>query len=73
MSKIALISCNNSNKTRFNLVKGIDKESQLFRLSIDYGKKIADEIYILTLRDGIIKAKDYISSYNEGVNFRSEM
>lgn len=73
LSKIALISCNNSNKTRFNLVKGIDKESQLFRLSIDYGKKIADEIYILTLRDGIIKAKDYISSYNEGVNFRSEM
>ena len=73
MSKIALISCVNRRKTGFNLVKDIDKESQLFKLSIDYGKKIADEVYILTLRDGIIKESDYALSYNESVSFSNEM
>lgn len=50
MSKIALISCANGKKAKFNLVKDIDNESQLFKLSMDYGKKFADEVYILTSR-----------------------
>ncbi|MEW9077585.1 DUF6884 domain-containing protein [Terrisporobacter glycolicus] len=73
MSKIVLISCTNGKKAGFNLVKDIDKESQLFKLSIDYGKKIADEIYILTSRYGLVKERDYTMSYNESASFTSEM
>ncbi|MCC3869571.1 DUF6884 domain-containing protein [Terrisporobacter mayombei] len=73
MSKIALISCTNGKKTGFNLVKDIDKESQLFKLSMDYGKKIADEVYILTSRYGLVKERDYTMSYNESTSFTSEM
>lgn len=73
LSKIVLISCANGKKTGFNLVKDIDKESQLFKLSMDYGKKIADEIYILTSRYGLVKERDYTPSYNESASFRSEM
>lgn len=73
MSKIALISCANGKKAGFNLVKDIDNESQLFKLSMDYGKKFADEVYILTSRYGIVKEKDYTMSYNESSNFASEM
>lgn len=73
LSKIVLISCANGKKTGFNLVKNIDKESQLFKLSMDYGKKIADEIYILTSRYGLVKERDYTPSYNESSGFRSEM
>ena len=73
MSKIALISCANGKKTGFNLVKDIDKESQLFKLSMDYGKKIADEVYILTSRYGLVKERDYTMSYNESATFTSEM
>ena len=61
MKKIALISCDNKKKTGFNFVKDIDKESQLFKLSMNYGKSIADEIFILTTRYGLIKEKDYTS------------
>lgn len=73
LSKIALISCDNEKKTGFNLVKDIDKESQLFKLSMDYGKKIADEIYILTLRYGLIKERDYTEFYKESPGFKSEI
>ena len=55
MSKIALISCANEKKSGFNFVKDINKESQLFKLSIDYGKEIADEVFILTLKYGLVK------------------
>ena len=72
MSKIALISCNTGKKTGFNLVKDIDKESQLFKLSIDYGKNFADEVYILTAKYGLVKEKNYSSSYNESVSFKSD-
>ena len=73
MSKIILISCANKKKTGFNLVKDIDKESQLFKLSMDYGKKVADEVYILTSRYGLVKERDYTISYNESASFTSEM
>lgn len=73
MSKIALISCANGKKTGFNLVKDIDKESKLFKLSIDYGKRMADEVYILTSTHGLVKERDYTSSYKELSTFRSEL
>ena len=73
MKKIALISCDNKKKTGFNFVKDIDKESQLFKLSMNYGKSIADEIFILTTRYGLIKEKDYTTLYNETSEFKSEM
>ena len=73
MKKIALISCINEKNSKFNFIKDIDKESQLFKLSIDYSKKIADEVYILTTKYGIIKEEDYVSSYDEVPNFRSEV
>ena len=73
MKKIALISCDNKKKTGFNFVKDIDKESQLFKLSMNYGKSIADETFILTTRYGLIKEKDYTTLYNETSEFKSEM
>ncbi len=73
LRKIALISCTNSKKIGFNLVKDIDKESQLFKLSIDYGKKIADEIYFLTSKYGLVKEIDYSESYRESDVFNSDI
>ena len=73
MKNIALISCDNKKKTGFNFVKDIDKESQLFKLSMNYGKSIADETFILTTRYGLIKEKDYTTLYNETSEFKSEM
>ena len=73
MSKIALISCANEKKSGFNFVKDINKESQLFKLSIDYGKEIADEVFILTLKYGLVKEADLTSNYNESVVLKSEV
>lgn len=73
MKKVALICCPNEKKSGFNFVKDIDKESQLFKLSIDYAKKIADEVFVLTKTYGLIKEIDYTSSYDEEIIFRNEI
>ena len=73
LKKIALISFDNKRRNTFNFVKNIDRESQLFRLSINYSKKIADDIFILTIKYGLVKESDYKSSDSEDGEFRSEM
>lgn len=73
MSKIALISYDNGNKVGLNLDRNIDKEDQLFKLSIDYGKKIADEVYILTQRDGLMKERYYTLVNKEPDSFRNHI
>lgn len=73
LSKIALISCVDAKKVGLNLVKDIDRESQLFKLYIDYSKKIADEVYILTSKYGLVKEGDFTSSHKETATIRSEM
>lgn len=73
LRKIALICHDDEKKTGFSLVKDIDKESQLFKLCVDYGKKVADEVYILSLVDGLVRESDYVSSNNKTFNFKNEI
>ncbi len=73
MNKIALIESLNEKKLGFKLAKNIDKESQLFNLSVEYAKQIAKEVYILNSTYGIIKEEDYNIEQYENIEFKSEI
>ena len=73
MRKIALISCHNMKKNGFNFIKDIDRESQLFKLSMDYAKKLADEVFIITPKYGLIKESNFEYYPNDSVEFRGEV
>lgn len=70
MKKVALISCSKYKKDY--LESNNTKDVQLFNLSYEYAKKYADEIYILSPRYGLLKEGEYLSSYNEYLDYMSD-
>jgi len=69
--KIALIACCKTKKEGIMKAKDI-YISQLFKGYYNIAKKECDKIYILSARYGILNENDYISSYQETLNDKTE-
>ena len=54
MRRIALISCSKSKQNYPCPARELYAPSQLFSLSYQYAKKVADEVYILSARYGLL-------------------
>ncbi|MEG2411514.1 MAG: hypothetical protein RSA29_07395 [Clostridium sp.] len=65
--KIALISCSKSKKGYKCKAKELYSESQLFKLSYLYAKTIADEVYILSAKHGVISEEELIEPYEKAL------
>ena len=73
MKKVALISCAKYKLDYLKSEYDNDVEYKIFNLSYDYAKKVADEIYILSARYGLLKEGEYLSTYNETLDYKSEV
>ncbi|MEG0856616.1 MAG: hypothetical protein RSG52_09050 [Terrisporobacter sp.] len=73
MKKIALISCTKYKKDYLEGGNDKNQDVQLFKLSYNYAKKNADEIYILSARYGLLRDEEYLASYNECLDYKSEI
>lgn len=62
--KVALISCSKQKQTRPCMAKEMYQPSKLFRLSYQYAKQHADQIYILSAKYGLLHEDDQINPYN---------
>lgn len=62
--KIALISCSKSKMNYACMAKEMYSASTLFQYSYEYAKKVADKIYILSAKYGLIKDSEYITPYD---------
>lgn len=65
--KIGLISCSKAKKDYFCEVEEMYSESNSFRLSLEYAKKICDEVFILSARHGLLDLEDRIHPYDESL------
>ena len=54
MRRIALISCSKSKQNYPCPARELYAPSQLFSLSYQYAKKVADEVYVLSARYGLL-------------------
>lgn len=75
MKKVALISCTKLKKSHSCKARELYSESELFKLSYIYAKEIADEVYILSAKYGLLHENDIINPYektlkNEDMHFR---
>ena len=65
MSQIALISCTKSKKGYTCAAKDLYSASCRFRLAYEYASLIADDIYILSAKHGLLGKDEVIVPYNE--------
>lgn len=65
MAKIALISCTSRKKSYSCTAKEMYSESSRFRLAYNLAKHVADEIYILSAKYGLVPENEIIEPYNE--------
>lgn len=64
MKKVALISCSKSKRNYPCAARELYAPSQLFSLSYQYAKKVADEVYILSARYGLLAEEDVVAPYD---------
>jgi hypothetical protein len=65
MAVIALISCTKSKLSHACAAKELYSKSNLFRHSYDYAELIADKIYVLSAKHGLVDENDVIEPYDE--------
>jgi len=65
MARIALISCTSSKKTYKCAARELYSESPRFRLAYDFAKLVADKIFILSAKYGLVLEDMIIEPYNE--------
>lgn len=65
MSRIALISCTSSKKAHKCPAKELYSESSWFRLAYTFAKLVADKIFILSAKYGLVPEDQVIEPYNE--------
>lgn len=63
--KIGLISCSKAKKDYLCPAEEMYSESNSFRLSLEYAKKICDEVFILSAKHGLLDLEDTIQPYDE--------
>lgn len=64
MRRIALISCSKSKQNYPCPARELYAPSQLFSLSYQYAKKVADEVYVLSARYGLLAEEDVVAPYD---------
>ncbi|MDK2986613.1 MAG: hypothetical protein PWQ96_2257 [Clostridia bacterium] len=69
--RIALISCTSSKKTYKCPARELYSESPRFRLAYDFAKLVADKIFILSAKHGLVPEDMIIEPYNETLNEKS--
>jgi hypothetical protein len=66
--RIALLSCTSSKKNYKCETCELYSESPRFRLAYEYAKLIADRVFILSAKYGLLQEFDIIEPYNEILN-----
>src|SRR5690606_42128252 len=69
--KIALISCTSRKKSYKCQAKDLYSESSRFQLAFSFAKLIADQIFILSAKYGLIPENMIIEPYNETLKDKS--
>jgi len=69
--KIALISCTSRKKSYKCQAKDLYSESSRFQLAFSFAKLIADKIFILSAKYGLIPENMIIEPYNETLKDKS--
>ena len=64
MRRIALISCSKSKQNYPCPARELYAPSRLFSLSYQYAKKVADQVYILSARYGLLAEEDVVAPYD---------
>ena len=65
--KIGLISCSKAKKDYFCSAEEMYSESNIFKLSLEYAKKICDEVFVLSAKHGLLNLEDTIHPYDESL------
>ena len=71
MTTVALLSCTKSKKAYRCKAEQMYAESPRFRLAYTYASLVADEIYILSAKHGLLPADQQIDPYDESLNEKS--
>lgn len=71
MAKIALISCTSRKKTYKCPARELYSESSRFRLAYAFAKLVADKIFILSTKYGLVPEDRVIEPYNETLRGKS--
>ena len=66
--KIALISCSKMKRDHSCTAAELYSPSHLFSLSYAYAQKVADKVFILSAKYGLVEEEDVISPYNLTLN-----
>jgi cytoplasmic iron level regulating protein YaaA (DUF328/UPF0246 family) len=69
--RIALISCTSKKKAYKCLARDLYSESPRFRLAYDLAKLVADKIFILSAKYGLVPEDMVIEPYNETLKDKS--
>lgn len=72
MSKIVLLSCSSRKKNYTCRAEELYSESSNFRLAYEYAKLVADQIYILSTKYGLLHCHDVIAPYNSYLGDKTE-
>jgi len=67
MTKVALLSCTSSKKSFKCEARELYSESPRFRRSFMYAKLVADKVYILSAKHGLVAEDTMIEPYNETI------
>ena len=70
--KIALISCSKMKRDHSCTAAELYSPSHLFSLSYAYAQKVADKVFILSAKYGLVEEEDVISPYNLTLNHFSK-
>jgi len=69
--KVALISCTSSKKEYPCKASEMYSPSPRFALAYKYAKQVADEVYVLSAKHGLLWENEVIEPYNETLNDKS--
>ena len=71
--KVALISCTSSKKGYPCKASEMYSPSPRFALAYKYAKQVADEVYVLSAKHGLLCENEVIEPYNETLNDKSTL
>ncbi len=71
MAVVALISCSKSKQEYSCAAKELYSKSTLFRASYELANIVADKIYILSAKHGLVGDHEYLQPYDETLNTKS--
>jgi len=71
MAVVALISCSKSKQEYGCAAKDLYAKSNLFRASYELAEIVADKIFILSAKHGLVGEHDYLEPYDETLNTKN--